>query len=365
MKLPFLTGALRRSFLMQERRIIMGATLTALGAVAKTAYDTVKAAKKKATATSTTPAAGSSGYVDKSTDTKPAWLTYAEGIDPGSSSGMSYGTTKGNTYADDYLSSVQKALKNYQSNQNSAILDSIKSAYDQNKSNLTSQVSTIQQDAADLKNQNDTTFYTQSLPGLYSAMESGGQRGGENITGRVALETARQSGQNDINLYEKNQLANIQTALSNLDSQQTQAIASAQQNVNSDVLNQNLSAIQNALSNYQSQQSTERADLLNSIGAYSNDYQAQINKLTNDSDTSNDWLIPYLQAARNEKIANQQSSASDAAQQAEENALAWAKLYASDSQSSTGGTTLTYSQALTLYMNGSRDASVLKALGMQ
>lgn len=64
-----------------------------------------------------------------------------------------------------------------------------------------------------------------------------------------------------------------------------------------------------------------KEDFLNTIGAYSNDYQAQINQLTNDGDSSNDWQIPYINQARNEKIAALQQAQAEAEQQAFENYL--------------------------------------------
>lgn len=54
---------------------------------------------------------------------------------------------------------------------------------------------------------------------------------------------------------------------------------------------------------YQTQQSeSEKADFLNSIGAYSADYMAQYNKVKSDGNTSNDWQLPYLLQARNDKL---------------------------------------------------------------
>ena len=49
----------------------------------------------------------------------------------------------------------------------------------------------------------------------------------------------------------------------------------------------------------------DKQDAINTMGAYSNDYQAQINALQNDGDTSNDWQIPYLNSLRNDKVTNQ------------------------------------------------------------
>lgn len=47
----------------------------------------------------------------------------------------------------------------------------------------------------------------------------------------------------------------------------------------------------------------ERDQFLSTLGRFSQDYQAEINRVSNDGDPSNDWQIPYLQAARQDKIA--------------------------------------------------------------
>lgn len=52
--------------------------------------------------------------------------------------------------------------------------------------------------------------------------------------------------------------------------------------------------------------SKEQADTINrfkdTVGQYYDNYQSEINNLTNDNDPSNDWKIPYLQMARQNKI---------------------------------------------------------------
>lgn len=69
-----------------------------------------------------------------------------------------------------------------------------------------------------------------------------------------------------------------------------------------------------------------RQDWLATIGRYADDYQAQINAVQNDGDPSNDWQIPYLQAARQNKISDLDAAAAKAAQQDFENQLALARL---------------------------------------
>ena len=51
----------------------------------------------------------------------------------------------------------------------------------------------------------------------------------------------------------------------------------------------------------------ERQNFLKTIGAYSANYMKRIQELENDGDTSNDWQIPYLTDARNQKIAVQEA----------------------------------------------------------
>lgn len=51
--------------------------------------------------------------------------------------------------------------------------------------------------------------------------------------------------------------------------------------------------------------STERGDFLNTIDRFSADFQAEIDRVLNDNDKSNDWKVGYLQAARQSKIASQ------------------------------------------------------------
>ena len=78
----------------------------------------------------------------------------------------------------------------------------------------------------------------------------------------------------------------------------------------------------------QSQQDAQRQQWLDTIGQYSNDYQAEIDKISADNDPSNDWQLAYLRNARQQKLqqqAEQQAAAaaqeSEDAQQAYKNAL--------------------------------------------
>lgn len=48
-----------------------------------------------------------------------------------------------------------------------------------------------------------------------------------------------------------------------------------------------------------------KQDWLATIGQFAGNFQAEINRISNDNDSSNDWQIPYLKAARVQKISDQ------------------------------------------------------------
>ena len=81
-------------------------------------------------------------------------------------------------------------------------------------------------------------------------------------------------------------------------------------------------------------QDKERQQWLDTIGRFSDNYQAEINRVMNDNDLSNDWQIAYLQAARQQKIQQQQAeeaaqaaAASEAQKQQYKDALELWKMY--------------------------------------
>lgn len=64
----------------------------------------------------------------------------------------------------------------------------------------------------------------------------------------------------------------------------------------------------------------EKQDFVNTINRFSNDFQAEINTILNDGDPTNDWKIPLLQSARQNKISGIEQSNIDQ-QNADRNAL--------------------------------------------
>lgn len=77
------------------------------------------------------------------------------------------------------------------------------------------------------------------------------------------------------------------------------------------------------------QTAADRQMFLDTIGQYSNDYQAQYDKVANDGDPSNDWQLNYLSAARQDKIRELEAAKAAQQQQDFENALAMQKATAS------------------------------------
>jgi hypothetical protein len=264
------------------------------------------------------------------------------------------------------------AINDYGSDQNALMLQNLRAAFDQSENEYNAQKSLIQQEAAGMRNKVDTGYY-QSLPELYRAMEAGGQQGGENITGMVGLNTIRQEGQNQANLYEANQLRNIENAILGIGTQRAQAEAEGTMGINADVFSAKLSALKDAMAQATADRNTAKADFNNTIGAFSDNYQAEINRLqqlmgmgqTTDRDgVSIAYKINALNAERNQKIANQQAAEAEAAQSAEQNALAWARLNKSGSSGATSSS-LSYDEAFAEYQKGNRSPAVLRALNIQ
>jgi hypothetical protein len=287
-------------------------------------------------------------------------------VDPGTLPPPPPGPNTGGT--NDYQN-ILDAINGYQTDQNALMLQNLRAAFDQSENEYNAQKPLIQQEAAGMRNKVDTGYY-QSLPELYKAMEIGGQRGGENITGMVGLNTIRQEGQNQANLYESNQLRNIENAILGLRTQRAQAEAEGAAGINADVFAARLSALKDATAQATADRNTAKSDFENTIGAFSDNYQAEINRLTQlmasgqTVDTDNvpiAYKISALNAARNQKKADMAAADAEAAQTAEQNALAWARINKSGASSDK----LSYDEAFDMYLKGDRSPAVLKALGMQ
>jgi hypothetical protein len=216
------------------------------------------------------------------------------------------------------------------------------------KAGYTGIISKAPQTYQPLRNQTALTKEQQ----LRSALERNavtGDRGGIGRQGLLDINTAAGNQMNDINLQQQNVINDANSAISSLDeqaafkeseitadtaSQKLQALLA--ENTRIDELNREQERYAQEYADKQKQQEfenqlkqQEREDSLaaqqlereiSSIGAYSNDYMAEIQRRQSTGDTADDALIPYLQAARNEKIAQQRAQADNTSSQAYKNA---------------------------------------------
>lgn len=84
----------------------------------------------------------------------------------------------------------------------------------------------------------------------------------------------------------------------------------------------NYSRGRDALADARTAEETERQRYIDTVGQFYENYQAEYNKIRDDGDPSNDWKLPIIAAARQEKIQTQNSSTAAAQGKAYENALA-------------------------------------------
>ena len=150
-------------------------------------------------------------------------------------------------------------------------------------------------------------------------------------------DTAKQNASNDALSRGMARSSFVSDRMAGLDAKRADALASndaakalAIQNAKTAILNNYQTNAANALAN-------EKSEYANTIGAYYNDYQAEINRVLNNNDASDDWKVPYLQAARQKKILDMKNAQAAADQQAFENQLALDKLAISSSKSYRSG----------------------------
>ena len=150
-------------------------------------------------------------------------------------------------------------------------------------------------------------------------------------------DTAQQNANNDALSRGMARSSFVSDRMAGLDAKRADALTSndaakalAIQNAKTNILNNYQTNTANALAN-------QKSEYANTIGAYSNDYQAEINRVQGNNDASDDWKVPYLQAARNQKLNNIAAAQAAADQQAFENQLALDKLAISSSKSYRSG----------------------------
>ncbi len=92
------------------------------------------------------------------------------------------------------------------------------------------------------------------------------------------------------------------TDIDTVNNQLTSGIAEAGASLDAAALQQKIDMLKAQAEKSAAQTTADKNAWLSTIGRFSNDYQAEINRVQNDGDPSNDWQIPYLQSARQDKI---------------------------------------------------------------
>lgn len=163
----------------------------------------------------------------------------------------------------------------------------------------------------------------QSKKNLPQQLAYSGSTGGATETANLDLQTSYENNLNNINMNRANALNDIDNAIIEL--QNNGNLTAAQQAL--DNSQQALSAYQSLLANKINYDVKQQENTLNTqlatIGQYANDYQAEIDRRM--ALNPNDPLIPYLAAARQEKINAQKQAEAQAQSSAleQQRELAW------------------------------------------
>ena len=133
----------------------------------------------------------------------------------------------------------------------------------------------------------------------------------------TSYDTAKQNANNDALSRGMARSSFVSDRMANLDVQRANALtqvdaskALALQNAQTNILDNYRTNSANTLAN-------DKKEYADTIGAYYGDYQQEVNNVQNDNNPTNDWKIPYLQQARNQKIAEQEAAALEAARYAD------------------------------------------------
>lgn len=154
---------------------------------------------------------------------------------------------------------------------------------------------------------------------LRSALERAslrGDRGGIGRSEALATQTAGEQRLNEINLAQQNVINNANAEIARLENEGRFEEARVRESQAAQLLNNLMSerirvediSRQDALKAEQAQQKAqelERDQFIQTIGRFAQDYTAEINRVQNDGDPRNDWQIPLLEQARQEKIVSQ------------------------------------------------------------
>ena len=189
--------------------------------------------------------------------------------------------------------------------QRSATMASLDKARTQSNLALDTEQATIEPQYAEQRSQARAT----SARGAQQFSEFLAQRGLSSSGGAALGETQRlgalQGTLGTLGTQEQADLSDIAARRTAIDAAYQSDVAATEANLQAQSLQNQITAAETARQEALAQEAADKQSYLTTIGQYAQDYQSQINALTNDGDTSNDWQIPYLAAARQQKISSQ------------------------------------------------------------
>jgi hypothetical protein len=174
----------------------------------------------------------------------------------------------------------------------------------------------------------------QNVNALREALANSGDRGGLGRQELLGVNTAADNQLNNINLSEANidRQAAFEESSINADTAAAKLQAILAEKTRADEMSEDIRRYNNDYGLKLEDRSIAAKDReaeaaenalkreIETIGRYYTDFQAEINRRTNSADKADDALVPYLEAARAEKIAKQLADADNSASQAYKNA---------------------------------------------
>lgn len=191
----------------------------------------------------------------------------------------------------------------------------LENVYGKNVSTLNTELSTIAPTYAQKKSDVRVQNTLSAADFEKFLMQKGLGQSGSAAQGEIASNVALQGSLGQLNTAEANALADIEKRRSQLATDLEYGKQSAtgaydlasleaqrQANILAEERAREDAAI--AKSDTAAAETKKVNDFLATIGRFYQDYSAQINAVKNDNDPSNDWQIPYLEQAKQEKIIN-------------------------------------------------------------
>lgn len=253
------------------------------------------------------------------------------------------------TSNEDLINQLYKAREEAQ-------LSALRGAINKQVSDYEEEIEKIPGEYQSVKNQSEVNRYKSKKALKESMANAGLTESGLGRSEKLNLNATYDNNLSEINTAEANAVAELRKAIAD-----TKASGSLQE---TQIINENTAErLAAQLEAEQQRVAQEREDFLGQLqsGAWSNDYQQRIDEISGDGDDSNNWMIPYLQGYRENKIAAQEAAAAEAEQQAFENQISLIKASKNSSNSSKS---MSRSEALKMYESGIVTPEVLNTLGI-